>query len=205
MRPGIFRLGSGVSVVHPGVFRLGSGFSVVPPGFFWHASRHFLAYVPAFSGSVLAFRSCIPAFSGFFAGTPWFQAGGCQHFRPFLTGYPPRLADLCDWPPSLTDCPFDALLLSGRSWSATFWAQNVANPGLQAGVSYENGHFCSRERRATPRTAGNSGNPNEATENWQSKPSETGISSSKRPGFADEPAWNGISSAKRHGFADEPA
>ena len=34
-----------------------------------------------------------------------------------------------------------------RPRSATFWAQNVANPGLEPGVSYENGHFCSRERR----------------------------------------------------------
>ena len=29
--------------------------------------------------------------------------------------------------------------------SATFWAQIVANPGLEPGVSYEIGLFCSRE------------------------------------------------------------
>ena len=44
--------------------------------------------------------------------------------------------------PSLRALPFPR---SPQARSATFWAQIVANPGLEPGVSYEIGLFCSRE------------------------------------------------------------
>ena len=86
-------------------------------------------------------------------------------------------------------------LPSADSW-ATFWAQNVANPGCGPGVSYKNGLFCSQER---PRFEGGNTHklparsiPSKKAKNEGTPCMEAGGYRQKRPKMKGRPANPGV-------------